>query len=116
MGGYGYGGYGYGGYGYGGGNGLGLYLGLSLAETFVREQQRQAFLQQQLRTQQELGRDQQAIADLQRQLAEQNAKVDALRAQGATAPASAPLTEAQQIEMLKAQLAAQQNEIANLKK
>lgn len=46
MGGYGMG---YGGYGMGGGNGMGLYLGLSLAETFMREQQRQAYLQQQLR-------------------------------------------------------------------
>jgi len=36
----------------------GTYLGISLVETLIREQQRQAYLQQQLRTQQELGRDQ----------------------------------------------------------
>lgn len=40
--GYGYGAYGYGAYDVvGGGNGLGLYMGLSIAEAFIREQQRQ---------------------------------------------------------------------------
>ena len=34
---------------FGGGPGFGTYLGLSLAESFIREQQRQAFLEQQLR-------------------------------------------------------------------
>jgi len=53
----------------------GTYLGISLVETLIREQQRQAYLQQQLRTQQELGRDQAAIAQLQAELAAQNSKV-----------------------------------------
>merc|ERR1719248_173998 len=118
YGGMGYG-MGYGGYGMGGGgNGVGMYLGLSLAETFIREQQRQAFLQQQLRTQQELGQDQAAIAALQRELAEQNSKVEALKAQGAGAqapPAAAPTSDAAVIEQLKAQLAAQQAEINAMK-
>jgi hypothetical protein len=49
-----------GGYGYGYGYGIspGAYLGLSLVEALIREQERQAYLQQQLRTQLELGRDQ----------------------------------------------------------
>ena len=70
-----------GGYGYGYGYGIspGAYLGLSLVEALIREQERQAYLQQQLRTQQELGRDQAKIAELQRQLADQSAKVEGLR-------------------------------------
>merc|ERR1719488_421720 len=92
-GGYGYGGYG--GYGYGGGISTGTYLGISLVETLIREQQRQAFLQQQLRTQQELGKDQAMIQQLQMQLQEQNAKVEGLKSQQAaggsgSAPAPAP--------------------------
>ena len=39
------------GYGYGYGISPGAYLGLTLAETLLREQQRQAYLEQQLRTQ-----------------------------------------------------------------
>merc|ERR1719379_3197168 len=65
-------GMGYGGYGMGGGSGVGLYLGLSVAEAFLREQQRQAYLQQQLKTQQQLGADQAAIQQLQQELAMQN--------------------------------------------
>ncbi|KAL1515579.1 hypothetical protein AB1Y20_002199 [Prymnesium parvum] len=108
--GYGYGGYGYGGYGGygyggGGGNGLGLYLGLSLAETFLREQQRQAYLQQQLKIQQQMGADQAAIANLERQLAEQNSKVEQLRSQQTASDAAT-------IEQLKAQLAAEQQKNA----
>jgi hypothetical protein len=67
--------------------GLGLYFGLSIAESFLREQQRQVYLQNQLKVQQELGRDQAQIAQLQRELAEQNAKVDGLKQQnGGVAP------------------------------
>merc|ERR1712087_879626 len=73
------GGYGYG-YGYNPGF-TGLSIGLSLADSIIREQQRQAFLQQQLRQQQELGRDQAMIMDLQRQLSEQNLKIEQLKAQ-----------------------------------
>lgn len=124
MGGYGMG-YGYGGYGMGGGgNGMGLYLGLSVAEAFLREQQRQAYLQQQLRTQQQLGADQAAIQQLQMELANQNAKVDALRSQGGSsnnnpvqpqqAPA-APAAESEAMNQMKAQLLEQQKQIEALK-
>ena len=70
------------GYGYGYGISPGAYLGLTLAETLLREQQRQAYLEQQLRTQQQLGQDQAMIQQLQTALAEQSAKVEGLRAQG----------------------------------
>jgi len=79
-------GYGYGG-GYGmGGGGMGMYMGLSIAEAFLREQQRQAYLQQQLKVQQQLGADQAKIAELQAQLTAQNEKVNALAAQKDAAP------------------------------
>merc|ERR1719231_395347 len=114
----GYGGMVYGGYGmgYGGGNGLGLYLGISVAETFLREQQRQAYLQQQLRTQQELGRDQAAIQQLQSELQAQNAKVAALQAQGG-ASNTTPMNSEADIEALKLklQLAEKEKEIEMLK-
>ena len=101
----------------------GAYLGLSLAELFVREQQRQAFLEQQLRTAQELGQDQAMIAQLQSQLNEQNGKVEAIRARQAaeggdapaSAPAKAPSTESEAIQLLQKQLQEQQAEIAALK-
>ena len=121
MGGYGMMG-GYGGYGYGGGNGVGLYLGLSLAETFLREQQRQAYLQQQLRTQQELGADQAAIKMLQMELESQNAKVDQLRSQQqGGAPAAPSLSqqaapgESEAVRQLQQQLMQQQKELESLK-
>ena len=74
----------------------------------MREQQRQAYLQQQLRTQQELGKDQQAIQQLQMELAQQNAKVDALKAQGAETN-TGPATE-KDIEALKLRLQLMQQE------
>merc|ERR1719424_167684 len=121
----GYGGYGggYGGYG-GGGNGMGLYLGLSVAEAFLREQQRQSYLQQQLKTAQQLGQDQAAIASLQAQLAAQDQKVAALQVQGGASnnnpvpqpPAAAPPSESEAMAALKAQLAEQQKQIESLKK
>ena len=115
MGGMGMGyGMGYGGYGMGGGNGMGLYLGLSLAETFLREQQRQAYLQQQLRVQQELGQDQAAIQSLQAQLAAQNEKMAGLQQQnGGVAPKVDAETEA--TLKLKLQLIEQQKELEQLK-
>ena len=58
------------GYGYGYGISPGAYLGLTLAETLLREQQRQAYLEQQLRTQQQLGQDQAMIQQLQTALGE----------------------------------------------
>eukprot|EP00965_Chrysotila_dentata_P214759 6188369-Pleurochrysis_carterae.AAC.2 len=83
-------------YGYGGGYGygyvapspglVGLSVGLDIAGAIMREQQRQAFLEQQLRTQRELGADQVKIAELQRQLAEQNSKIDQLRYQQQSQP------------------------------
>ncbi len=125
----GYGGYGMGypGMGYGFGlspGGAGLYLGLSFAETLLREQQRQAFLEQQLRTQQELGRDQAAIESLSRELAEQRAKVNSLNQQGAQLPPGSQLpagvapgaaTDSEAIMLLKQQLAKQAAEIEQLK-
>merc|ERR1719424_1672155 len=110
-------GYGYGGYGMmgGGGNGLGLYLGLSVAETFMREQQRQAFLQQQLRTQQELGRDQAAIQQLQSELAAQTSKVAGLQAQQGGGQPAPTMSKDEEMALLKQQLAAQQEMLLELK-
>ena len=115
-------GYGMGGYGMGG-PGIGTYLGLSLAEAFLREQQRQAFLQQQLRQAQQLGQDQAAIANLQQQLSEQNAKVESMRsqAQGQLPPGSASTMppqapgETEATMQLKMQLLEQQKEIEALR-
>merc|ERR1719379_2985271 len=113
----GYGGYGmgYGGYGMGGGNGVGLYLGLSVAEAFLREQQRQAYLQQQLKTQQQLGADQAAIQQLQQELAMQNAKVEALKSQGGSTNTAPVSQETEEILKLKLQLLEQQKEMQALK-
>jgi len=120
MGGYGMG-YGMG-YGYGGGIGMGTYLGLSVAEAFLREQQRQAYLQRELQTQMQLGKDQAAIAALQQELAAQNAKVDSLRVQqqngGGDAPAQMPAAapgETEATRQLQIQLIQQQREIEALK-
>ena len=44
----------------GGGGGMGLLIGAELVEAFMKEQQRQAMLKQQLATQQQLGADQAA--------------------------------------------------------
>jgi len=114
-GGYG-GGFGGGGFG-GGGISTGTYLGISLVETLIREQQRQTYLQQQLRTQQELGRDQAQIAQLQAELAAQSVKVDGLKVQqqqGATvATATAP--DADAVKRLQQQLIDQQKQIEVLK-
>jgi len=105
------GGFGGGGGGFGGGGGAGLYLGLSVAEAFLREQQRQAFLQQQLKQAQEIGQDKAAIAQLQQQLALQDAKVEQMKAQqaaGGNGAAAPQMSEAEQIARLKQQLAEQQ--------
>jgi len=79
---------GYGGYGggmFGGGYGFGLtpgqFIGLSaieLAESIARENRRRAYLEQQMKVQRELGKDQAEIDALQKQLAETNAKVAAM--------------------------------------
>merc|ERR1719152_641281 len=114
----GYGGYGYGGYGAPmGGNGLGLFVGLEVAEMFLKEQQRQAYLQQQLKTQQQLGADKAAIESLQRQLAEQNAKVDSLRAQQPPPPPgqAAPAAMSEDQLKLQLQLIQQQKELEMMK-
>merc|ERR1712129_608954 len=103
-GGMGYGGMGYGGMGYGGGgNGMGLYLGLSVAESFMREQQRQTYLQQQLR------------AQLQNELSQQNAKVDAMKQQGAETNTGAATEKDIEALKLRLQLMEQQKEIEALK-
>jgi len=121
MGGYGYGapmmggGYGYGG---GGGGGMGLFIGVEIAEMFLKEQQRQAYLKQQLATQQQLGADKAAIESLQRQLTEQNAKMDNLRAQQPAPPGqSGPMTEDQlklQLQVLQQQKELEQMKAGNL--
>ena len=85
----------------------------------MRRQQRQAYLQQQLRTQQELGRDQAAISQLQAELAAQNAKVEGLKQQGAgqgqsLQPQAAP-GESEAMLQLKLQLVQQQKELETLK-
>jgi len=94
--------------------GMGMLIGAELIKSFMEAQQRQAQLQQQLKVQQELGADSAKIAELQRMLSEQNAKVDALAAQKSAAaqvappdpvPGAAP-SEAQlqlQLEVLKQQ-------------
>mmetsp|Transcript_55855 Transcript_55855/g.124730 ORF Transcript_55855/g.124730 Transcript_55855/m.124730 type:complete len:91 (+) Transcript_55855:212-484(+) len=63
----------------------------------MQEQERQVQLKEQLKIQQELGADSSKIQELQRMLAEQNAKVEALAAQkaaGQAAPAVAPAAPA----------------------
>ena len=107
------------GYGYGYGISPGAYLGLTLAETLLREQQRQAYLEQQLRTQQQLGQDQAMIQQLQTALAEQSAKVEGLRAQGgggggAAAAAPALTADQAQIERLTRELAEQKAALQKL--
>ena len=76
--GYGYGGYGMGG---GGGGGMGLLIGVELANAFIKAQERQAYLQQQLKVQQQLGADSAQIQELQRQLAEQTTRQRAVGAE-----------------------------------
>jgi hypothetical protein len=115
MGGGMYGGGMYGGGMMGGGNGMGLYLGLSVAESFMREQQRQQYLQQQLRTQRELGQDQAAIQQLQNELAQQNLKVDAMKQQGAETNTGAATEKDIEALKLRLQLMEQEKEIAQLK-
>jgi hypothetical protein len=91
-GGYGYGGgFGYSpfGYGYGGGN-LGLYAGLSLGEALLREQQRSVYMQQQLETQRQLGKDAAAIDALQREVAAGNARIAELQKSVTTQPSNPP--------------------------
>jgi hypothetical protein len=118
--GYGYGGgFGYGGFGGGFGISPGAYLGMSVVDSLIREQQRQAYLQQQLRTQQELGKDQAMIQQLQAKLKEQDSKVDALKAKQASEPqAPAPASQSQDAEAvrkLQQQLMEQQKQIEALK-
>ena len=60
----------------------GAWLGLSVLEltsAIVREQQRAALIRQQIDTQRQLGRDQAEIENLERQLKEQNDKLNAMQ-------------------------------------
>lgn len=101
----------FGGYGYspfGGGMSTGTYLGFSLIEALIREQQRQAYLQQQLRVQQQLGTDQAMIAKLQAEVQAQDAKVNDMKAK-------APPVDDATYKKLQEQLLAQQQEIEKLK-
>jgi len=98
---YGYGGYGYGGYGYRGPSfgpfgfstgSFALDAGIGVAELLVREQQRQAFLQNQIKVQRELGKDAATIDQLQREVEAGNARLKELEQQvaaGKQAPAPA---------------------------
>lgn len=109
----GFGGFGggFGGYGYspfGGGMSTGTYLGFSLLEALIREQQRQAYLQQQLRVQQQLGTDQAMIAKLQAEVQAQDVKVNDMKAK-------APPVDDATYKKLQEQLLAQQQEIEKLK-
>lgn len=110
-------GYGYSPFGMGYGGGGGAYLGLSLVESLLRAQERQAMLQQQLRTQEELGKDQAQIAQIQAELAQQNALVSGLRTQQGQAVQQGQLPAAESPEMaaLINQLKTQQAEIEQLK-
>jgi hypothetical protein len=112
MGGYGYGGYGYGGYGYSS-PGLGLYMGLSFAEALLRESQRQVFIQQQLEQQRQLGQDQQAIQMLERQLAEQNQRIEALKMQG-SGDSAPPVSDKERIAALERLVQEQQTEMGRM--
>jgi hypothetical protein len=85
------------------------------AESFMREQQRQAYLQQQLRTQQQLGQDQAAIQQLQNELNQQNLKVDAMKQQGAESNTGAATEKDIEALKLRLQLMEQEKEIAQLK-
>merc|ERR1712216_214383 len=98
YGGYGYGGYGYGGIGYGpfgfSTGSVGLDVGIGVAELLIREQQRQAFLQNQIQVQRELGRDAATISELQREVEIGNSRLaeleQKLAAEKGQAPAQAP--------------------------
>jgi len=71
----------FGGGGYGYGISTSQFIGLSaleLASSIQRENRRQAYLQQQLQVQQQLGKDQAQIDMLSKQLAETNAKMSAM--------------------------------------
>ena len=94
---------------------LTLALPCCVAESFMREQQRQSYLQQQLRTQQELGRDQQAIAQMQSELSQQNLKVSAMKEQGAETNTGAATEKDIEALKLRLQLGEQQKEIEALK-
>ncbi|KOO26907.1 hypothetical protein Ctob_004426 [Chrysochromulina tobinii] len=85
--------------------------GRSGGRTLIRENQRQAYLQQQLRTQQELGRDQAEIAMLQRALAEQNAKIEGLKSQQSGSDSGGD-----DVSRLKEQLRRQEDEIRSLQR
>lgn len=100
-----------GGYGYSyspfGGMNTGTYLGFSLIESLIREQQRQAYLQRQLDMQRQLGTDQAQIAMLQSELAKQSQKVDGIKAQ---APKDLDMNS-DAVKQLQAKLESQQKEI-----
>mmetsp|Transcript_49206 Transcript_49206/g.81716 ORF Transcript_49206/g.81716 Transcript_49206/m.81716 type:complete len:144 (-) Transcript_49206:46-477(-) len=72
------------------GGGMGMLVGAEVLKTFFEESQRQEQLKKQLEVQKELGADTAKIAELQRMLSEQNAKVEALAAQKAALPQAAP--------------------------
>ena len=77
----------------------------------MREQQRQAYLQQQLRTQQQLGQDQAAIQSLQRELEQQNLKVDAMKQAGAETNTGAATEKDIEALKLRLQLMEQEKEM-----
>mmetsp|Transcript_10824 Transcript_10824/g.28407 ORF Transcript_10824/g.28407 Transcript_10824/m.28407 type:complete len:164 (+) Transcript_10824:1-492(+) len=103
------------------GGGTGMMIGAELLKTFMQEQERQAQLKEQLKIQEQLGTDTTKIAELQKMLAEQNAKMDALAAQKsalpqpAAAPAAAPGAPSEEQLKLQLELVQQQKQLEALK-
>ena len=77
-------GLGYGGFGFG--YNPALSLGLTLTDVFIREQQRQAYLQQQLETQRQLGQDQAKIAALTAEVQAQEQRMALINQQAKANP------------------------------
>lgn len=96
---------------FGGGMSTGQFLGYELIMGLMREQQRQAYLKNQLQIQQQLGTDQARIAQLQQELAAQDKKVAEVQAK---AP---PMESIDQntLKQLTQKLEEQQKEIEQLK-
>merc|ERR1719353_1211253 len=88
-GGYGCGGFGYGPFGLSTGS-VGLDVGIGVAEMLIREQQRQAFLQNQIQVQRELGRDAATISELQREVEIGNSRLAELEQKLAAEKGQAP--------------------------
>merc|ERR1719486_1093892 len=76
-------------FGYGYGVNPTAMIGITVADMFLQEQRRQAYMQRQIETARQLGQDQNAISALEQQLAQQTAALQSLEAQIKANPASA---------------------------